>query len=161
MECAHRQLRAWLTDALCSNDTDSFTAIDQMPPAKVPSVAGCANAILGLAGHRRAHLDPMDGVLLNQLNHLFGDHLSRFNDDFATGWRLQIFRGRTAQNPAGKRHHDFSTLDQCFQLDAIRGSTIKFCHNQILTDINQSPCQVAGIGCLQRGVGKSFSGTMG
>src|SRR5205807_8438468 len=54
VECAHRELRARLTDRLGGNDTDRVADADQAARAHMPAVAVLTDAVACLTRERRA-----------------------------------------------------------------------------------------------------------
>ena len=62
VERAHRELRAGLADRLRRNDADGLATVDAMTARQVAAVALRANAVLRLAGDRRAHEHLIDRV---------------------------------------------------------------------------------------------------
>jgi hypothetical protein len=60
VEGTHRQLRARLADRLRGDHADRLADVDQRTAAEVAAVALGAQAVAGVAGQRRAHLDFVD-----------------------------------------------------------------------------------------------------
>ena len=53
MECAQCQLSPRLTDALCSDDTDGLTDVDDAATGQIPAVTGSTDTSERLAGKHR------------------------------------------------------------------------------------------------------------
>src|SRR5579862_10052113 len=65
VERAHRELRARLADRLRGDDAHGLAHVHARAAAEVTAVAGCADAVAGVAGERRAHLHFVDAMLLD------------------------------------------------------------------------------------------------
>src|SRR4051812_4681213 len=68
VERTHRQLRAWLTDRLRSDDTHRFAHVDAMSTREIAAVALRANAIASFASDWRTHLHLVHAFLFEQLD---------------------------------------------------------------------------------------------
>ncbi len=85
MERPHGQLRAGLTDRLCSDDADRFTDLNRLACGKVDTVALAAHAVLRTARKDGTDLNPLNAVSDNNVgvsvihHFIFGNkHLAGF-----------------------------------------------------------------------------------
>ncbi len=61
------------------------------------------------------------------------------------------------KNALGQGLDDIATLNQRRHRHTLAGVTVHLGNHQVLGDVNQTTCQVTGVGCLQSGVGKAFA----
>ena len=171
MESTHGQLCTWLTDRLCSDDTDGLTNLYRLTGSHVCAIA--------LRTHTNLTLTAQDGTDLNLLNSTSGnvvytlfhdtcstlrsDHVVCFYKDFAL-FILNGLAGETTCDTILKAldlllaiHETFyiHTGNLCSVLTAVH-----LTYDQILRYVNKTSCQVTGIGCTKSGIGKSFTSSM-
>jgi hypothetical protein len=60
VEGAHRELGTGLADGLGRDDADRRADVDRQARREVPTVAGLADTVPGVAGHHRARHDRLD-----------------------------------------------------------------------------------------------------
>ncbi len=161
MEGPHRQLRARLTDALGSHDTDRLTTANQMTTSQITAIAGCANSVPSLTGHCGADADMVHVMRFKDFHAMLINHLASSKQGSSIARTDHIFRHGAAQDTIVKRDNNLAALNDGFSQDAMLCAAILFSDHQILTNIDQPSCQVPGVSCLQRGIRETFSGTVG
>src|SRR6516165_2237246 len=160
MEGAHRELRAGFTDRLRRDDADRFTHIDRSSSGEIAAIALRADAILRLAGENRADLHLLDAGRIDAINMRLLDHFTRVDDGRAVGIS-QLFRSRTAENARCQRGHNVARIDDRPHTDTILGTAIDRRDDRILSDVNETAGEIAGVGRLQGCIGKALTRTMG
>src|SRR5262249_55544613 len=144
VERTHGKLRTWLTDGLRGNHAHGLATLDQPARCQVAAVAGDADTALGLAGQYRADLHALDTGRLNQARKLLGDLLIHADDQVAFEIAL-VFERHAANNAVTQRLNDFSRFDDRLDKNAFRRAAIVFGNDDVLRNIHQAACQIAGI----------------
>ena len=98
VERTHRQLRAWLTDRLSSDNADSFTLVDRGTTGQIAAVALGADAAAGLTGESRTDADRLNTSLFDGIDIELVDDVATI-DKHVTRNRMQdVFKCGTAKN---------------------------------------------------------------
>ena len=161
MEGAHGQLRARLADRLGGDNTNRFADINQHTTTQIATITLRAKTEARVACQRRTDFDFVNTGRINCVNHVFVEQRARL-DDHRPAIRLHGISDRdTAENALAQCFDNFAAFDQRFYSQAVGGAAIIFGHHQILRHVNQTTREVARVGGLQRGIGKTFTRTVG
>ena len=82
MERTEGQLCTWLTNSLCSDDTDSLTFLHHALSGKVTSVTLHADTLLALTSEDRTNFDTLNATTFNFCGNAVSDLLTTGNDEF-------------------------------------------------------------------------------
>ncbi len=160
MEGSQRQLRTGLTDRLGSYDTNGFTGLDQSHRGEVTPVAEGTYAALRLTREYRSDFNFLDRCLGNIAGLLFVDQFIRFDDDIAGERILNIVNRNSTQDSIGQRLDNFLVVFQRRNTDTAKRTAVRLHDRHILSDIHETPRQVAGVGRLERRVGETLTSTV-
>ena len=161
MEGPHGQLGAGFADGLCGDDADRLADVHRCTPGQVATVAGAADAKLGLTGQDRTHLHGLDSGGLDDLDHVLIEIGVCRDDDFAAGGIAHILCGVTPQYPCAEGDKHVAALNHRPEGDATAGAAIFLVDDAVLGDVDEAASQVARVGRLQRGVGQALTGPVG
>src|SRR5690606_31121623 len=161
VEGTHRQLRARLTDRLRSNNADSFTGVDAVTTGQIAAVADRADTVTGFTGDRRTHEDFVDTHLLEQTDPLLVDHRAGINHHLFGARTHDIPGHDTTQDAIAQRFDDVATGNDRGHAQAVFGAAIGVGDDQILRHVDQTAGQVTRVRGFQRGIGQTFTRTVG
>ena len=161
VERTQRQLSTRLTDSLCSDDTDSLTLLDHLTGSQVTTVTLHADAMFRLAGEYGTYLDRLNGRILNSLCDGLGNLLTGSNDEFAGRGMDNIVNRDTTQNALIKRRDNLVAILQGGAYQTTQRATVLLVDDDIVRDVDETTCQVTGVGRLHGGVGQTLTGTVG
>jgi hypothetical protein len=156
VEGTHGELGAGFADRLSGDDAYRFAAFDQPAGGQVAAVAGDANATLRFAGEHRADFHALDTGRLNGGGEVFGDFLIDRNDDVAFVIDL-IFESDATHDAVAQRLDDFARFDDGLDDDAFCGAAIVFGDDDVLSDVDQTASEVAGVGRFKSRIGQTFT----
>ena len=112
VEGPHRQLRAGLADRLRGDDADRLAGVHLGAAGEVAPVALGADAVLGLAGERRADLHLDDARRLDEVGVALVDQVVAPEDHLA-GLRVEhVLRRDAAEDALAERGHDLAVRDR-------------------------------------------------
>ena len=161
VERPHRQLRARLADRLRGDDADRQTELDEASGREVAAVALGAAAAAAGAGEDRTDPDLLDAAFLDVFRLLLVDHLVHV-DDQITRQRIEDPLERDAADDAvAKRLDDLTRFHDRACIDAVHGAAVVLVDDDVLRHVHQSTGQIARVGGLQRGVGKTLARAVG
>ena len=161
MEGAHSELGSRLADRLGRDHTDGLADIDRRAPRKVAAVAARADSHRALAGEHGANADLFDARCPDRFHVMLLDHRARLDHDLV-GHRIDnVGEREAAEHALGKRDDLLGSLDDRLHVDAFRRAAVLGDDDTVLSDIDKAPCQVSGIGSLERRVGQALAGAMG
>ena len=161
MECAHRQLRAWLADRLSRDNTDGFTLIDGAATSEVAAVALAADAKARVASQCGADLDLVHTSSLEHVEHVFVHHLACAKQQRLVFRVVDLDGGDATQHSIAQALDDLAAFNQGAHVHAVVRSAVVFDDHQILGDIDQTSRQVARVCRLQRRVCQALASTVG
>ena len=160
VERTHGQLGTRLTNRLGSDNTHSFTDIDQVATRQITTVTSSTHTVVGVTSDRRAHDNFVNAVLLEELNPLLIDQGTSGHDGFFAAGLDDITSNHTTQNALTQRLNNIATFNVRRHQQAVVGAAIRLGNNQILSNINQTTSQVTGVSCLQSRVGQTLTSTV-
>ncbi|MPL98794.1 hypothetical protein SDC9_45003 [bioreactor metagenome] len=161
VEGTHGQLRAGFADRLGGDDADRFADVDERAARQIATVAERADALLGLAGQRRADPHGLHAVRLDQVGLAFVDQLVLAHDHVVGAGNQNVIRRDAAEDALGKRRHDFAVVDGSGRGNRMLGAAVMRAHDAVLRDVDETTGQVARVRGLQRGVGQTLTGAVG
>src|SRR5690606_29523661 len=91
VERAHGELRTRLTDRLRRDDADRFAHVDGRAAGKIATIAGAADAVLGLAGEHRTDAHFLHARLADRIDDLLLEQGAVLGDDLAGIRILDVF----------------------------------------------------------------------
>src|SRR5712691_2932346 len=156
VERAHGELRAGFTDGLRGNDADGFAELDHAAGGKVATVAESANTTAGFTGEHGTDAHAFDAGSLHLVRKLFGDFLVHVHDDRA----LEVLDliERNAPNDAIAQRLDFDAgFDDGLDVNAVARAAVAFVDDHVLSNVDETAGQVAGISGLERGIGQALA----
>ena len=161
VEGTHGELRSRLTDRLCSNDANGLALLDQLAGAKMATIALGADADLGFAGQHRTNLHLLETGAVNRAGLDLVELIAGANQAvLQVGWIVDVFGGITADDTLANLHHLFFTFVNRLDGDAGAGAAILVANDYVLGCIDQLTGHVAGVGGLERGIGKTLTGAV-
>ena len=145
VECSHGQLCARFTDRLSGNNANCLAKCDHILASQVSSIAFCTNAMLATASDKRADLNFFNSSFNNSTCLFFCYHFIGMNDDFFCFWINNIVNSHTTINSILKFFNNKAVGDKVgnhntFNLFACICKTILSCDNNVLSNINKTPC---------------------
>ena len=160
VECAHRQLCARLTNRLSRNNADRFTNIDRRTACKIATITRGTNTNLGFTDQRAADFQSLQTDFFNRCNHWLVKQSAFCEKDFSICTH-DVFSSGPAQHALTERCYSGTTLDNRTHFQRPFGAAIDFNNGAILRHVNQTAGQITRVCCLQRGIGKSLTRTVG
>lgn len=156
MEGTHGELGSRLADGLGSNDANGLTHVDQMPSGKVAAITLGANTAPALTGQHRTYFHLFQTRRFYFLNQCFIDFFVG-SDQHITGNRVKdIIQRDPPQNPVSDVFDDLATLGEGRNNQTIQRAAIRLSNDGILGNVNKTSRQISGVGCFERGVGKTY-----
>ena len=132
MEGTESKLCTRLTNGLCGNDTDSLTELNHLRRGQVATIALAAHALLAFAGEHRANLNHLNASLLDSVGLVFGDFLTRLDDNLI-GMRINdVVDRHTAKDTLAQSGDDIIAILQGTALKTTESSTIVLVDNHIM-----------------------------
>ena len=157
MEGTHRQLRARFTDRLRRNNANSLTDIDTLTACEVAAVALRTHAVANFAGDRRAHHYVIDRVILELCNCAFIKHGARIESHLIRSRNQHCLCEYAPQNTLAQWLNYVTTFYERRHRNTILRFTVDLGNDEILCNVDETPCQVTGVCGLQRGIGKTLA----
>ena len=161
VEGPHGQLCAWLPNTLCRHHTNGLATTNKMAPGQITAIAGCADTVARLAGHRGSHIEMIDIVLFEQFDTRFIDHLAGAKELGAVTRTHDIFRYGTTQNAILQGNHHFTALNDGLAQDALGSAAVIFSNDQVLTDVDQTTGQITRVRGLERCISQALACAVG
>ena len=156
VERTHGQLSTRFTNGLGGDNTDSLTGVNQ-----VAAVALGAKTVACFAGKRSTDLDFVNAELRDEFDVVFFEQMTG-RKDFFLGIRVDNRISRhAAQNTVSQTFGHFTAFNQGFHQNALMGSAVVFCNNQVLSHVNQTTCQITGVSRLQSRISQTLTSTVG
>src|SRR6202161_1944754 len=124
VERAHVQLRAGLADRLRRDHTDRFANVDQPATRQIASVAVRAHAIARGAGDRRAHLDLVHALLLQEAHGLLIQQRTAGYQHFLFTRLLPVGRDHAAEHALAQALDHVAAFDQGGHCETVSGPAI-------------------------------------
>src|SRR6266566_6206587 len=156
VERAHGELRAGFTDGLRGNDADGFAELDHAAGGKVESVTESANTTAGFTGEHGTDAHAFDAGSLHLVRKLFSDFLVHVHDDRA----LEVLDlvERNSPNDAIAQRLDFDAgFDDGLDVNAVARAAVAFVDDHVLSNVDETAGQVAGISGLERRIGQALA----
>src|SRR5690606_38182917 len=94
---------------------------------------------------------------VDELDQVFIQQRTRLDDGFLGVWINDVDGGNAAKNTIVQRLDNLATLDQGLHVVALRGTAIVFGDDQILRDIDQTTCEVTGVGGFERRISQTLT----
>ena len=161
VEGPHRQLRAGLADRLRGDDADRLAGVHLGAAGEIAPVALGADAVLGLAGERRADLHLDDARRLDEVGVALVDQVVAPEDHLA-GLRVEhVLRRDAAEDALGERGHDLAVRDRGARGDRAVGAAVVDLDDAVLRHVDEAAGEVARVRGLERGVGEALAGAVG
>src|SRR6056297_3027490 len=161
VERAHRELRARLADGLGGYHADRLADIDAVTARQVASVALRAHAVAGLAGDGRAHLDVVDGQLLEQLHAGLVQQGAGIQRHLVGAGDHDRLGHHPAQHALAQGLDDVAAFHQRDHVDAVASAAVVPRDHQVLGDVHQPAGEITRVGRLQRRIGQALAGAVG
>ena len=160
MERAHGQLSTRFANRLSSNHTHGFAVVDQAATAQVAAVAHGAQTKACSASEGCANFDFVNRHGFKDFKHVFVKQGASRRQQF-TRLRVQDFVGQSAsQDAIAQGFNHFTAFNDGAHERAVGGEAIEFLDHQVLCHVDQTACQVTGVGCFQSRVGQAFARTV-
>ena len=161
MECTQCQLCTRLTDRLCCDNPDNFTLLNHTACSQVTSVTLSTNTFLGFTGKYRTDFHTFDRRILDQLSSVFANFFTGSNNQFTSQRMLDIMNRYTSQDTFIQRSDNFFVILQFRTNQTTKRTTVFFIDDNVMRYVYQTTSQVTSIGSLQRGIGQTFTSTVG
>src|SRR3972149_770586 len=160
MEGPHRKLRARLSNGLSRYDADGLAHLDHPAARQVPAVALYADAPGRPAGQNRPYLYPVYPGFFYPVDLCLVYFLVGVDDDLFTERVEHFLEGDPSEYPLADGLDDLSAFDKRAHGDAVHGAAALLGFVGVLSDINEPPRKVTGVGGLQGRVGQTLSGSV-
>ena len=163
MEGSHGQLGSGFTDRLSRNHTYGLAEFDLLAGGQRTAVAQRADAEFGIAGEHRADLDAVDGWVITQSIDLVLTEQGIGFDPGATVLKRCRQVDVTQQRTPKKLGVEIAARrlgigGDVFDPDTERGAAIVLADDEFLSDIDESPGEIAGVGGSKSGIDESLAG---
>src|SRR6185503_9549179 len=161
VERPHRQLRAGLADGLRGDDANRETELDQPAGREIAAVALGAHAPAGGARQHRADLHALDARVLDRVGELFVELTRRRHDDLAGRRIHDVIEGDAADDAVAEPFDDLTTgVDNRAGFDAVERAAVVLGNDHVLGDVDETACEIAGVGRLERRVRETLAGAV-
>ncbi len=161
MEGAHGQLGSGLADGLGGDDAHRLAHVHPAPPGQVATIALGADTDAGLAGDGGTHPHLIDAHHLQHIDPTLVEQGPRGADGFVRARSVDIRRGHPPEDALAQLLDHVAALDDRRQQQTFLGPAVLFQHHHVLGDVHQAPCEVTGVGGLQRRVRQALACAMG
>ena len=143
VERTHGQLCTWFTDRLRSRNSDCFSDLNRLSRCQTSAVTFAAYSGLTLTGEYRTDPYLLDSGIFDFLRLFIGDFFI-FRNKNPAGRRIQnIFRRGSARKTLPERFNFFFSFHEGADINAFFRSAVFFSHDDIMTDIYQTPGQIS------------------
>ncbi len=161
VECTEGKLCTGLADGLSCDDADGLAFLDHAEVGEVAAVALGADTALALAGEDRTDLDALDGRCVDAVGSGVLDFLAGSDDELA-GLRVDdVVDGHTAEDALAQGSDDFVVVLDGGADKAAEGAAVLFVDDDVVGHVDETTCEVTGVGSLEGGIGKTLTGTVG
>ena len=160
VECSHCQLSTRLTDGLSSDDTNSLAGLYQSACSHVLAVALSAESCPCTACHCGSDLYDLDAAVFDDLSHVVIDVLVGSHKDFSCCRINHVFACISACDSEAELFDLLLAVSECSYFDTISCSAVDLIDDDAVRDIYKTSCQISGVGCSERRIGKSLTGTV-
>src|SRR5439155_9481839 len=158
VECAHRQLRSGLADLLGGDDSHSFAKLNELAGGEVASITHRAYSATALTSKNGTNLQTFHAHPLKLAGDLLINELIRFDDFFLLIHRISdCLATDTPDNALGQIDHFLVAFVNRAHHDAVDRTAIFFVDDHVLCRVHQFPCQITGVGGLERCVSETFA----
>ncbi len=160
MECTECKLGTGFTDGLSCDYTYGFAFLNQTVVGKVSTVAFRAYAFLAFASEDRADFNGFDGRCVDAVGSGIVDFLSGGNYDFTADGVDDVVYGYASEDAFTERSHNFVVVLDFGAYESAECAAVLFVDNHVVSHVDETACEVTGVGCFQGGVGKTLTGTV-
>src|SRR5690606_9123772 len=161
VERPHGQLGSRLTDGLSCDYTNRLTRIHQVATSQVATITFGTNTVAGITGNGGAHDQLVHTRFLDRRDQRFVEQgTARHQNILGVAGCIDVLGSYSTKNPVAQRHNHVATFDQWRDQQTLIGATVYLGHNQILSHVDQTPCQVSGVRRLQGGIRQTFTRTV-
>src|SRR5690606_9519284 len=150
-----------LTDRLRSDDTNRITLLGHDARGKVLTIALHATSALAFASQYRTYLNRINSCFLYLLRDLTCNLFATGDDQVLAHRIVHIVQRSTTFNPVRQRFNDVFIIFQRVCSNTTQCSAIFFSYHHILCNVNETTCEVTGIGSLKGRIRKTFTRTVG
>ena len=116
--------------------------------------------MLRLASEDGTNLDLLDWRILDGIGDALGNLLASSDDQIACEWVDDIVNSDTTQDALLQRSDNLIVVLELGAYQTAQGTTILLADDDVVSDIDQTTGQVTCICSLQRGIGKTLTGTV-
>ena len=116
--------------------------------------------MLSLTGEDRTNLDRLNGRLVDAGSSCIGDFLTGLNDDLVGGRVNDIVHRHAAHNALAQRRDNVVLVLDLAAHQSTQGATVLLGDDHVVGHVDETACEITGIGGLQSGVGKTLAGTV-
>ena len=162
MESTHCQLCSGFTDGLCRDNADRFTDSYIPPACHVRAVAFRTDTHIGAAGQYRPDQHLLDACLFHAFCLVNRNHRVSGYNDFSRIGVDDIQYGPSPADTVLQAFNDLVPVHKCGHPKAgslffVAFAAVPFADDDILRNVYQTACQIAGVGCPERGIRQTFS----
>src|SRR5579863_7343477 len=155
VERTQRELGTGFTDRLRSNDADRRADVGPVTGRKIATVAHRADAVLRLTREHRADFHRRDARIDDSLRLLFIDLVVALDHDVLAF--LDVLGSAAADDAIRKGLDDFLARADVAHRNAVAGRAIIFADDHVLSDVDETACEVARVGGTERRIRKTLT----
>ena len=138
MESTKCKLCTWFTNSLCCNDSDSFSHLHHTSSSQVATITLLTYAMLTFACKHRTYLYHLERRLIDGFRLRLGNLFACSNHNLTSRRIDNIVHGYTTKNTFVKRSYNLVPVLQCTTFQTSERTTIFFCYDYIMRNVNQT-----------------------
>ena len=159
VEGTHGELGSRFADRLGRDDSGCFAEFDETSGSQVASITHDADAAFRFAGEHRANLHALDSGSLDGTCQIFGDFLVDVDDHLAFVI-FDLLERNAAHDAVAQRLDDLAGFDDTGDENSVHGAAVVFADDHVLSDIDQTPRQIARVSGLESRIRQTLTGAV-
>ena len=160
VERTHGQLGTWLTNALCSDDSNSHPFFNQRTGRHVHSVTSTTNTKRCITSHWCTNLNLLEAHRLDLTSDFRCDHFILRNDHLVRDGIHDRLPTDTTIDRINQTDLDLLTTVNHTLGNSLSGTTVVHCDHNVLCNVGQLTCQISTVRRLKSGISETFTSTV-
>ena len=157
MERTHRKLRTRFSYGLSGYDTNSLADVDRISGRKVRTVAVGTYAVFCLALEYRANVHAFYSGADNRIHLSLAQHIAVLCENLAGIRMSNIADNISSEQTVAERLNNVVALHDIGDPHSLSRSAVLLADDNVLRNVDQTPREVTGVGCLKRRVRKRLA----